>query len=66
MKKINDQVKKAIQLQTIEDILNVNQIEYRSRLTDYFSRVKVTDINFDVLHDINGLKHNDEHFLPRL
>tara|TARA_R110000824_G_scaffold360035_3_gene547739 strand:+ start:535 stop:735 length:201 start_codon:yes stop_codon:yes gene_type:complete len=66
MTKINDQVKKAIQLQTIEDILNVNQIEYRRRLTDYFSRVKVTDINFDVLHDINGLKHNDEHFLPRL
>jgi hypothetical protein len=66
MTKINDQVKKAIQLQTIEDILNVNQIEYRSRLTDYFSRVKVTDINFDVLHDINGLKYNDEHFLPRL
>ena len=66
MKKINDQVKQAVQLQTIEDILNVNQIEYRKRLTDYFSRVKVTDINFDVLHDINGLKHNDEHFLPRL
>tara|TARA_R110000822_G_scaffold244144_2_gene372895 strand:+ start:851 stop:1051 length:201 start_codon:yes stop_codon:yes gene_type:complete len=66
MTKINDQVKQAVQLQTIEDILNVNQIEYRRRLTDYFSRVKVTDINFDVLHDINGLKHNDEHFLPRL
>ena len=66
MKKINDQVKKAIQLQTIEDILNVNQIEYRSRLTDYFSRVEVEDFNYDVLHDIIGLKYNEEHFLPRL
>lgn len=66
MTKINEQVKNAVKLQTITDILNVNQIEYRKRLTDYFSRVKVTDINFDVLHDINGLKHNDEYFLPRL
>jgi len=66
MTKINEQVKKAVQLQTIDDILNVNQIEYRSRLTDYFSRVEVKDFNSDVLHDINGLKHNDEHFLPRL
>ena len=66
MKKINEQVKKAVSLQTMEDILNFNQIGYRKRLTDYFSRVKVTDFNFDVLHDINGLKHNDEHFLTRL
>ena len=66
MKKINEQVKKAVSLQTMEDILNLNQIGYRKRLTDYFSRVKVTDFNFDVLHDTNGLKHNDEHFLTRL
>lgn len=66
MTKINEQVKNAVKLQTITDILSVNQIEYRQRLTEYFSRVSVKDFNSDVLHDINGLKHNDEHFLPRL
>tara|TARA_R100000781_G_scaffold77503_1_gene47980 strand:- start:153 stop:353 length:201 start_codon:yes stop_codon:yes gene_type:complete len=66
MRKINEQVIKAVKLQTIEDILTVNQTEYRQRLTEYFSRVSVKDFNSDVLHDINGLKHNDEHFLPRL
>jgi hypothetical protein len=66
MTKINEQVIKAVKLQTIEDILSVNQTEYRQRLTEYFSRVSVKDFNSDVLHDINGLKHNDEHFLPRL
>ena len=66
MKELNEQVKFAVSLQTMEDILNLNQIGYRERLTDYFSRVKVTDFNSDVLHDINGLKHNDEHFLTRL
>ena len=66
MTKINEQVKNAVKLQTITDILSVNQIEYRQRLTEYFSRVLVKDFNSDVLHDINGLKHNDEHFLPRL
>jgi len=69
MIKINEQVIKAVKLQTIEDILTVNQTEYRQRLTEYFSRIKypsVKDFNSDVLHDINGLKHNDEHFLPRL
>ena len=66
MTKINEQVKNAVKLQTITDILSVNQIEYRQRLTEYFSRVLVKDFNSDVLHDINGLKHNDEHFIPRL
>ena len=66
MTKINEQVIKAVQLQTIDEILNVNQIEYIQRLTQYFERVNVDEFNFDVLHDINGLKHNDEHFIPRL
>ena len=66
MTNINEQVIKAVKLQTIDDILTVNQTEYRQRLTEYFSRVSVKDFNSDVLHDINGLKHNDEHFLPRL
>lgn len=66
MKTINELVRKAISLQSMDDILNINQMQYTKRLTDYFSRVKVSEFNSDVLHDINGLKNNDEHFLTRL
>ena len=70
MKEINLAVNKAIRLQSVDDILSVNQLEYRSRLTEYFSKLVSKDnsleFNTDVLHDIIGLKTNDKHFIPRL
>jgi len=70
MKEINLAVNKAIRLQSVDDILSVNQLEYRSRLTEYFSKLVSKDysleFNTDVLHDILGLKTNDKHFIPRL
>jgi len=66
MKNVNQKVREALSFQSIDDILNINQIKYRMRLKDYFSRVKVEEFNSDVLHDINGLKYDDEHFLTRL
>jgi hypothetical protein len=66
MKNVNQKVREALELQSLEDIFNINQMEYRKRLTQYFLRVKVSEFNSDVLHDINGLKYNNEHFSTRL
>ena len=45
MKTINELVRKAISLQSMDDILNINQMQYTKRLTEYFSRVKVSEFN---------------------
>ena len=66
MKNVNQKVREALELQSLDDIFNINQMQYRKRLTQYFLRVKVSEFNSDVLHDINGLKHNNEHFATRL
>lgn len=66
MKHLKEQVDKAVSRQTWEDILSINQIEYRERLREYFSRVDAEEFNLDIIHDIEGLKRNDEHFLTRL
>ena len=60
LNEVNELVIKAIKLQSIEEILNVSQVNYRERLTEYFFRVETTVFNSDVLHDINGLKYKDE------
>ena len=59
-------VSKAVNLQSIDELLRVDQIQYRTKLREYFNRVDVEEFNDDVMHDINGLKTNDEHFITRL
>ena len=64
--KVNELVKKSILRLSIDDLMNINHILYNQRLREYFTRVNVKDFNSDVLHDINGLKYEDEHFVTRL
>tara|TARA_R110002126_G_scaffold197853_1_gene345572 strand:+ start:426 stop:653 length:228 start_codon:yes stop_codon:yes gene_type:complete len=72
IKEINENVKKAVKMQSINEIMNIKQIEYRFRLFEYFKRENIkflTDensFNSDVMHDIKGLKYEDKHFLTRL
>jgi len=67
MKEINTLVKKAIRLQTIEEICNISQMNYRQRLFNYFARIdEVEEFTLDIMHDIQGLKYEDKHFLTRL
>jgi hypothetical protein len=66
MKNVSEQVKKSVMLLSLDEIMTINHTQYREKLTEYFNRVNVTDFNSDVLHDINGLKYNDEHFITRL
>ena len=64
--KVNELVKKSVLRLSIDDLMNINHILYNQRLREYFTRVNVKDFNSDVLHDINGLKYEDEHFVTRL
>ena len=64
-------VEKALMYQTVNDILNINQITYRQNLYNYFERLfnEKTEIDFnnsDLRHDIHGLKNNSDYFVPRL
>lgn len=63
---VNELVKKSVLRLSIDDLMNINHILYNQRLREYFTRVNVKDFNSDVLHDINGLKYEDEHFVTRL
>ena len=72
IKEINENVKKAIKMQSINEVMNINQIQFRSRLFEYFKRENIkfltnqNSFNSDAMHDINGLKYEDKHFLTRL
>lgn len=63
---VNELVKKSVLRLSIDDLMNINHTLYNQRLREYFTRVNVKDFNSDVLHDINGLKYEDEYFVTRL
>lgn len=72
IKEINELVNKVLMMQSIEELMNINQVEYRKRLFEYFKREKTQFLlnkkcfNSDLIHDINGLKYDDEFFVTRL
>ena len=68
---ISKYIKRALHTQSVNEILNVNQLGYRKRLYEYFDRLLKEGIavdfnNPDLKHDIHGLKQKDKHFLTRL